>query len=272
MMVSITFALGNSFLHPDRLFVRWICRLYQSPSPRGTHFYPLPHFLLILCGFPASIFGVFSRQFWKRLFFGHFSIFKYFLWKGRIRGARISINFGFLPVLAASFQTYGFISTTQYDRRSTLLTPCGFYSADLLSLPRCIQQTFMRPMYVGRPSVSADSGHSSALIAQMQATAYTASFSSSHPGDSTPDTKPRTSSVLCAAAAYRYLIGDSICNFQSSHITILTHRAALIHQRPSLFFNNHEPLSLSSCHCSLVRILTSSSSIIPNLVSNWPLA
>ena len=35
----------------------------QSPSPRGTHFYPLPYFLLILCGFPASISGVFSRQF-----------------------------------------------------------------------------------------------------------------------------------------------------------------------------------------------------------------
>ena len=36
-------------------------------------------------------------------------------------------------------------------------------------------------MYVGRPSVSADSDHSSALIAQMQATANAASFSSSHP-------------------------------------------------------------------------------------------
>ena len=43
--------------------------LCQSPSPRGTHFYPPPYFLLNLCGFPASISGVFSRQFWKRLFF-----------------------------------------------------------------------------------------------------------------------------------------------------------------------------------------------------------
>ena len=84
-------------------------------------------------------------------------------------------------------------------------------------------------MYVGRPSVSADSEHSFALIAQMQATAHAASFSSSHPVDSTPDTKPRTSSVLCAAAAYRHLIGDSICNFQCPHITILSHRAALFH-------------------------------------------
>lgn len=41
----------------------------QSPPRRGTHFYPHPYFLLILCGFPASIFGAFSRQFWKRLFF-----------------------------------------------------------------------------------------------------------------------------------------------------------------------------------------------------------
>ena len=44
-------------------------------------------------------------------------------------------------------------------------------------------------MYVGRPSVSADSDRSSALIAQMQATAHAASFSSSHPVDNTPDTK-----------------------------------------------------------------------------------
>ena len=37
--------------------------LCQSPSRRGTHFYPHPYFLLNLCGFPASISGVFSRQF-----------------------------------------------------------------------------------------------------------------------------------------------------------------------------------------------------------------
>ena len=138
-------------------------------------------------------------------------------------GTHFYTFWSFLPDLAVSFQTYGFISATQYDRRSTLLTPCGFYSGDLLSLPRCIQQTFMRPMYVGRPSVSADSDHSSALIAQMQATAHAASFSSSHPGDSTPNTKPRTTSVLCAAAAYRNLIGDSICNYQCPHIFIVAH-------------------------------------------------
>ena len=152
-------------------------------------------------------------------------------------GARISTNFGFLPVLAASFQTYGFISATQYDRRSTLLTPCGFYSGDLLSLPRCVQQTFMSPMYVGHPSVSADSDRSSALIAQMQATAHAAFFSSSHPVDNTPDTKHGTPSVLCAAAAYRYLIGDSICIFQCSYMFILPYEASIIHQS-SFFYSS----------------------------------
>jgi len=93
-------------------------------------------------------------------------------------------------------------------------------------------------MYVGRPSVSADSDHSSALIAQMQATAYAAPFSSSHPGDITPDTKPRTSSVLCAAAVYRYLIGDSICIFQGSLIFILPHVTPIIHQSSS-FLTSH---------------------------------
>ena len=78
-------------------------------------------------------------------------------------------------------------------------------------------------MYVGRPSVSADSEHSSALIAQMQATAHAASFSSSHPGGSTPDTKHGTMSMFCAAAAYRNLIGDSICNYQCPHIFIVPH-------------------------------------------------
>ena len=68
-------------------------------------------------------------------------------------------------------------------------------------------------MYVGRPSVSADSDHSFALIAQMQATANAASFSSSHPDDSTLDAKHGTASVLCAAAAYRYLIDGSFCFF-----------------------------------------------------------
>ena len=76
-------------------------------------------------------------------------------------------------------------------------------------------------MYVGRPSVSADSDHSSALIAQMQATAHAASFSSSHPGGSTTDTKHGTMSMLCAAAVYRNLIGDSICNYQCPHMFIV---------------------------------------------------
>ena len=59
-----------------------------------------------------------------------------------MRGTHFYKFWSFLPVLAVSFQTHGFISATQYDRRSTLLTPCGFYSGDLLSLTRCIQQTF----------------------------------------------------------------------------------------------------------------------------------
>ena len=60
-----------------------------------------------------------------------------------IRGTYFYKFWFFLPVLAASFQTYGFISATQYDRRSTLLTPYSFYSGDLLSLPRCVQQTII---------------------------------------------------------------------------------------------------------------------------------
>ncbi len=72
-------------------------------------------------------------------------------------------------------------------------------------------------MYDGRPSVSADSDHSSALIAQMQATAPAASFSSSHPGDSTPDIKHGTMSMLYVAAAYRHLQGDSLCVFQCAY-------------------------------------------------------
>ena len=69
-------------------------------------------------------------------------------------------------------------------------------------------------MYVGRPSDSADSEPSSALIVQMQATAHAASFSSSHPGDTMPDIKHGTMSMLYAAAVYRYLVGDSIYFFQ----------------------------------------------------------
>ena len=79
-------------------------------------------------------------------------------------------------------------------------------------------------MYVGRPSVSADSDHSSALIAQMQATANAASFSSSHPDDSTPDIKHGTMSMLYAAAAYKPLQGDSLYFFQSSSISIVPHK------------------------------------------------
>ena len=92
-------------------------------------------------------------------------------------------------------------------------------------------------MYVGRPSVSADSDHSSALIAQMQATAHAASFSSSHPVDSTPYTKHGTPSVPYAAAAYRYLIGDSICIFQCSYMFILPYEASIIHQS-SFFYSS----------------------------------
>jgi len=87
-------------------------------------------------------------------------------------------------------------------------------------------------MYVGRPSVSADSDRSFALIAQMQATAHAASFSSSHPVDNTPDTKHGTPSVLCAAAAYRHLQGDSICIFQCSLIFILPQGTSFFHHIP----------------------------------------
>ena len=84
-------------------------------------------------------------------------------------------------------------------------------------------------MYVGRPSASADSDRSSALIAQMQATDNAASFSSSHPDDSTLDAKHGTPSVLCAAAAYRYLIGGSFCFFQCSYVYILSYAPSLFH-------------------------------------------
>ena len=87
-------------------------------------------------------------------------------------------------------------------------------------------------MYVGRPSVSADSDRSFALIAQMQATAHAASFSSSHPGGSMPNTKHVTSSVLCAAAAYRHLQGDSNCIFQCSLILILPQGTSFFHHIP----------------------------------------
>ena len=60
-----------------------------------------------------------------------------------MRGTHFYKFWSFLPILAVSFQIHGFISATQYDRRSTLLTPCGFYSGDLLSLPRCVQQTII---------------------------------------------------------------------------------------------------------------------------------
>ena len=117
--------------------------LCQSPSRRRTHFYLTLIFCWFYAGFQPRFPGYFPGNSENGCFFGHFNIFKDFLWKGRIRGERISTNFGFLPVLAASFQTYGFILATQYDRRSPLLTPCGFYSGDLLSLPRCVQQTII---------------------------------------------------------------------------------------------------------------------------------
>ena len=220
----------------------------QSPSPRGTHFYqgdgggqpgdqrvsipftsgnsflPSPLFFVDFMRVSSLDFRGIFQTILKTAVFSVTSVFLSIFIKGQnTRGTNFYKFWSFLPILAVSFQIHGFISATQYDHRSTLLTPCGFYSGDLLSLPRCIQQTFIRPMYVGRPSASADSEHSSALIAQMQATAQAASFSSSHPGGSTPYTKHGTPSVLCAAAAYRNLIGDSICNYQCPHIFIVPH-------------------------------------------------
>ena len=63
VIVSIPFTSGNSFLLTKMTDMFEGCSGCQSPSRRGTHFYPHPYFLLNLCGFPASISGVFSRQF-----------------------------------------------------------------------------------------------------------------------------------------------------------------------------------------------------------------
>ena len=107
----------------------------QSPSPRGTHFYRA---ITLNMSHPATCVNP--------LHLGEL-----ISTKGRFRGGTHFYKFwSFLPILAVSFQIHGFISATQYDRRSTLLTPCGFYSGDLLSLPRCIQQTYVQCMLVVR--------------------------------------------------------------------------------------------------------------------------
>ena len=116
--MSIPFSSGNSFL-PSPIFFVDFMRL-SSLDFRGI-------FQIIL----------------KTAVFSASSTFLSIFIKGQnMRGTNF-YKFCFLPVLAASFQTYGFISATQYDRRSTLLTPYSFYSGDLLSLPRCVQQTII---------------------------------------------------------------------------------------------------------------------------------
>ena len=113
------FTLGNSFL-PSTLFFVDFMRL-SSLDFQGI-------FQIIL---KTTVFSVTST--FLRIFYG----------RANYEGTHFYKFWSFLPVLAVSFQTHGFISATQYDRRSTLLTPCGFYSGDLLSLPRCVQQTII---------------------------------------------------------------------------------------------------------------------------------
>ena len=122
--VSIPFTSGNSFL-PSPLFFVDFMRV-SSLDFRGI-------FQTILKTAVFSVTSTFLSIFYKRAEYeGH----------------------AFLQILVFSaypdsfFQTYGFVSAIRYDRRSTLLTPCGFYSGDLLSLPRCIQQTYVQCMLV----------------------------------------------------------------------------------------------------------------------------
>ena len=117
--MSIPFISGNSFL-PSPLFFVDFMRV-SSLDFRGI-------FQTILKTAVFSVTSAFLSIFYKRADFkGH----------------------AFLQILVFSaypdsfFQTYGFVSAIRYDRRSTLLTPCGFYSGDLLSLPRCVQQTII---------------------------------------------------------------------------------------------------------------------------------
>ena len=116
-LVSIPFTSGNSFL-PSTLFFVEFMRV-SSLDFRGI-------FQTILKTAVFSVTSTFLSIFYKRAKYKRHAFLQIFV---------------FLSVQAASFQTHGFVSAIQYDRHSTLLTPCGFYSGDLLSLPRCIQQT-----------------------------------------------------------------------------------------------------------------------------------
>ena len=117
--MSIPFTSGNSFL-PSPLFFVDFMRV-SSLDFRGI-------FQTILKTAVFSVTSTFLSIFYKR---------------AKHKGHAFLQILVFLPVQAVSFQIHGFISATQYDRRSTLLTPCGFYSGDLLSLPRCVQQTII---------------------------------------------------------------------------------------------------------------------------------
>ena len=148
--VSIPFTPGNSFLQNVR-GTQHRPRMCQSPSHRGTHFYPYTLFFVDFMRLSSLDFRGIFQTILKTAVFSVTSTFLSIFYK-----RAYSEGHAFLQILVFSaypdsfFQTYGFISATQYDRRSTLLTPCGFYSGDLLSLPRCIQQTYVQCMLVVR--------------------------------------------------------------------------------------------------------------------------
>ena len=141
-IVSIPFTSGNSFL--QRGPTEGIHRHDVSvPFTSGNSFLPSPLFFVDFMRVSSHDFRGIFQTILKTAVFSVTSTFLSFFIKGQILRGTHFYKFCFLPVLAALFQTYGFISATQYDRRSILLTPCGFYSGDLLSLPRCVQQTII---------------------------------------------------------------------------------------------------------------------------------
>ena len=124
--MSIPFTSGNSFLPSPLFFVEFM--QVSSPNFRGIY-----------------------QTILKTAVFSVTSTFLSIFIKGQTtRGTHFYKFWSFLPVQASSFQSHGFVSAIQYDRRSTLLTPYGFYSGDLLSLPQCIQQTHVQCMLVVR--------------------------------------------------------------------------------------------------------------------------
>ena len=115
-----------------------------NPLTPGNSFLPSPLFFVDFMRVSSLDFrGIFQTILKTAVFSVTSAVLSMFIKGQTLRCTHFYKFWSFLPVLAASFQTYVFISATQYDRRSTLLTPCGFYSGDLLSLPRCVQQTII---------------------------------------------------------------------------------------------------------------------------------